>query len=336
MTTTHTQTHTPSVEPHWHRNEVARGHVRTSVPTLPSHETATRSLELLKRQRFDVIDVVLVTDDNGTYIGAAPMSAILAAAPQTPLQTLIDPAWPSVAPDLDQERAVEAAVSAGVTVLPVVNPEGRALGCITAISLLEILAAEHREDVHRMAGILRERRNERHALLDRPATRFRRRLPWLLVGLALSSAGTAVMAGFEATLQANVAVTFFIPALVYLTDAIGTQTEAIAVRGLSVADQPFGRLLLNEIATGAMIGAALGILAIAGIWLVFGNVPLAVAVGASLLVAGSLASCIGLALPWLLSRFDIDPALGSGPVATIIQDVLTLLVYFAMVTAALP
>lgn len=320
---------------HSTRNERAHGHVDASVPELRCTDTAEAARARLTSENFGVLDVVLVTNASGKFVGVAPLSRVLRAPAATPMSSLIDPSWPTVGPDLDQEMAVETATKAGVTVLPVVSGDGRAVGCITAISLLEILAAEHREDVHRMAGILRERSNERHALLDPPMKRLARRLPWLLVGLAISTAGTGVMAGFEATLQANVAVAFFIPALVYLTDAIGTQTEAIAVRGLSVANEPFGRILLNEIVTGGLIGAALGAIAFIGVWLVFSDVRLAMAVGLSLLVAGALACAIGLTLPWLLSRFGIDPALGSGPVATILQDVLTLLIYFAIVTATL-
>jgi acyl dehydratase len=111
--------------------------------------------------------------------------------------------------------------------------------------------------------------------------------------------------------------------------------EVIAVRGLSLSHAPFPILLLREVLTGAAIGAALGILAVLGVWIGFGDWRIAVCVGISLFAAGALASAVGLILPWLLGRFGIDPALGSGPVATIVQDVLTLLVYFAVLAAIL-
>jgi len=57
--------------------------------------------------------------------------------------------------------------------------------------------------------------------------------------------------------------------------------------------------------------------------------------GTSLLVGGTLASAIGLLLPWSLSRLNVDPAFGSGPVATILQDVLTILLYFFVMTSLL-
>ena len=179
-----------------------------------------------------------------------------------------------------------------------------------------------------MAGVLRETAGARHALEDPPWQRVHRRLPWLIAGFALSTGATALMAGFERALQANVAIAFFIPALVYLTDAIGTQTEAIVVRALSVQHRPLARLIVGEAVTGALIGAGLGALAFLGVWLVFDELDIAIGVAVSLFAAGVTASILGLVLPWTFSRAGLDPAFGSGPVATIIQDVLTILIYF--------
>ncbi len=197
---------------------------------------------------------------------------------------------------------------------------------------MQVLAREHREDLHRIVGILREQAGTEHALEDPPLRRAARRLPWLLVGLAMSVMAIGVMAGFERVLKADVTIAFFIPALVYLADAIGTQTEAMVVRGLSLRKLPLGRLLVMEVATGGLIGFALAILAFFGIWPILGNILVGFGVAISLLAAGTLASSLGLLLPWILSRASIDPAFGSGPVATIIQDVLTILIYFAVMT----
>jgi magnesium transporter len=140
------------------------------------------------------------------------------------------------------------------------------------------------------------------------------------------------MVRFESALQSNVMIAFFIPGLVYLTDAIGTQTEAIAVRGLSVRSKPLLELLWSEIVTGGMIGVVLGLASMLAVWMVFGNAAIAAGVGVSLTVAGVLASAIGLIFPWSLSRIGLDPAFGAGPVATIVQDVLTIFIYFLVMT----
>jgi magnesium transporter len=141
------------------------------------------------------------------------------------------------------------------------------------------------------------------------------------------------MAGFESTLEAKIAVAFFVPGLVYIADAIGTQSEAIAVRGLSLTGAGIGHLLAGELRTGMLIGATLGVISFPAIMLAFGDARLAAAVAVAIFVAGSLAAAIGLLFPWVLARLGRDPAYGSGPVATVIQDILSLLVYFAVIRA---
>jgi magnesium transporter len=121
-----------------------------------------------------------------------------------------------------------------------------------------------------------------------------------------------------------------VPAIVYLADAIGTQTEAAAVRGISLSQAPLKSLLIGELRTGLLIGVALGAILFPVVTLAFGNVRLAVAVSLAVVVAGAFATTLGLLLPWSLSWMGKDPAFGSGPVGTIIQDVLSLIIYFCI------
>ena len=112
-----------------------------------------------------------------------------------------------------------------------------------------------------------------------------------------------------------------------------TQSEAVAVRGLSLSHVGVGRLIGSELRTGVLIGVVLALLAFPMIWLVFGELRLAAAVTLALAGASVVASTLGLLLPWLLARTGADPAYGSGPLATIVQDVLSLLIYFGCVSA---
>ena len=290
------------------------------VPIALISEAVGGVMARLRSEAFDAVDPILVMDEAGRYQGVVELKRLLAARDDVPLATLLRRDWPAVPAQEDQEHAVEATIGGGVAALPSLRADEPA-GIMLPSALLDVLAREHREDVHRLVGILREQAGATHALEDPPVRRVAARLPWLLVGLALSTVATAVMAGYERTLQANVAIAFFIPALVYLTDAVGTQTEAIAVRGLSLRHRPLARILLGEILTGGMIGMALGLFAFVGVAVVFGSVAMGLGVGLTLFAAGTVASGLGLALPWLLSRLGLDPAFGSGPVATIIQDV---------------
>jgi magnesium transporter len=116
------------------------------------------------------------------------------------------------------------------------------------------------------------------------------RLPWLLLGLVGGAVATLMTARFEERLSAQIAVAFFIPAIVYLADAVGTQTEALVVRGLSFNAPRLSRLLAGEVAAGSMIGATLGALALPLAYIGFGDARLALAVAIAIFVAGSLAT----------------------------------------------
>ncbi|OGA25158.1 MAG: hypothetical protein A3I02_08670 [Betaproteobacteria bacterium RIFCSPLOWO2_02_FULL_67_26] len=315
------------------RHETVGSHLVASIGRGRGEESVAAALARMAADKPASVELVCVTDDAGRLLGALPIGRLFKLGGEVALRDAMDPAFPRVGTDDDQETAASLALHHGVDALPVVDREGRLLGTMPSQALLQVLRQEHVEDLHRLAGIRRETSQARHAIEDPPMRQARHRLPWLLVGLAGGALATAAMAGFEATLEKTIAVAFFVPGLVYLADAIGTQSEAIAVRGLSLTRAGIAHLLSGELRTGMVIGATLGLIAFLPILLAFGNVQLAAAVSISIFVAGSIAAAIGIGLPWLFARLGLDPAYGSGPVATVIQDILSILVYFAVLRA---
>jgi magnesium transporter len=285
---------------------------------------------------FDILDPIIAVDGSGHYQGIIRLAGLLDGDGERPAHALLDPHWPAVNPATDQEHVAELARASRLIGVPVVAKSGQAIGCISATLLLDVLWREHTEDMHRLAGIMKPMDAARHALDEPPQMRAWHRLPWLGVGLVGSSIATGVMASFEATFAGNVKLAFFVPAIVYLADAIGTQTEAVAVRGLSLSHRPFPELLRGETAAGALIGLVLAVSVFLGVGAAFQDVRLAAVVALAILAAGTIAATVGLTLPWILSRWGLDPAFGSGPLATIIQDVLSILIYLGAVALVMP
>lgn len=284
---------------------------------------------------LDDTELVCVVDVDGKLLGTLSFAALYRQAGDVVIgEIMVD--TPAVRVGEDQEKIASIALHHRLNSVPVVDAGQRLLGVVPTQSLLQILRREHVEDIHRLAGIRREGHEAQRALDAPPLRRARDRLPWLIVGLLGSLVATLVMSRFEAVLHQTLALAFFIPGLVYLADAIGTQTEAVVVRGLSLAHIRIGHLLAGELRTGLIIGAVLGGVTFPMVWLAFGDPRLAFAVSGSLVVAGGVATTLGLLLPWLLARGKRDPAFGSGPLATVIQDVLTLLVYFSFVSLLYP
>ena len=313
----------------------AHWHLATSVPVAAPGATVEEILASMRGRLFDCADPVVVIDSQRHVLGQIPLSQLLQVAPGRTAEQVMQRDPPSVLLRTDQERVASVALHHDQTAVTVVDEDNRLAGVVPAQALLGILRREHVEDLHRLAGIVREEAHIREAMEDPPVRRARHRLPWLLLGLAGSILAAFVMKQFEGILSANIAVAFFVPGIVYLADAIGTQTETITVRGLSISHAPIGRMLAGEVRTGLLMGALLGGVAFAAAWLMLDQPRLALAIGLSLFVASGVATTIGLALPWLLYRLGRDPAYGSGPLATILQDLLTVAVYFLIVSALL-
>jgi magnesium transporter len=310
-------------------------YMTSAVPTASPTATVGNVIASLPGRPFETVDAVYVVDERRMLIGALPLAAILAADRDEPVGALMRRDPPSVRSDVDREDAASLAIRENLTVVPVVDDGGRFLGAFPSRAIMGVLRDEHLEDLHHMAGIWHHTDEARRALEAPPFTRARYRLPWLVVGLIGSLLATALVAQFQRVLEAQIAVAFFIPAIVYLADAVGTQSEAVAIRGLSLTDAGIGRVLLGEIAAGVLIGSILALLAGAFTVVAFDDPSLALAVAASLAAACTIATTLGLCLPWGFARAGWDPAHASGPIGTILQDVLSLAIYFGAATMLL-
>lgn len=317
-------------------SESAKHHLVARVPTATAADAVGTVIGRLAGTVWDYAGTVYVLDAEGRLTGHVPLTALLAANAQALLGALCQPPPPAVYPETDQEHVASLAIRHSITAVPVLDAHQSFLGVVPPQSLLEVLRHEHVEDLHRLAGIRHENMRARHAMEGPPLRRARDRLPWLLAGLAGSVFATFVMGSFEGALQANIAIAFFVPGIVYLADAIGTQTETIAVRGLSLSHAPFATVVGGEARTGAIIGLTLALCVFFPVWWWFGDARLAAAVAIALFTAGTAATTIGVLFPWAIARMGRDPAFGSGPMATIVQDVLSLLIYFVTVGLLLP
>jgi magnesium transporter len=310
--------------------ETAAEHVAREVPVATPRETAGEVRRTLAGRRFESATHVAVCD-GGRLVGVLRMEDLLAAPEDAPAASLMDPDPPVVAPGLDQEVAAWKAVQHRESALAVVESDGRFVGFLPPHRLLGVLLAEHDEDMARLGGFLRSTRKARLASEESVGHRFWHRLPWLLAGLLGAGAAADIVGFFEHALESQLLLAFFIPGIVYLADAVGTQTETLVVRGLSVGVR-VGSMVRRELATGCLIGLALATFAYPVTWWRWGDGEVALVVALSLLAACSMATGVAMALPWLLHRLGRDPAFGSGPLGTVVQDLLSILVYFVIAT----
>jgi magnesium transporter len=269
--------------------------------------------------------------EGGELVGILKIERALYAPGEATAGEVMDADPPVVAPGTDQEQAAWHAVRHGEYALAVVDEQRKFLGFVPPQRLLEVLLWEHDEDMSRLGGFLHDTATARQASQEPIPRRYWHRLPWLLFGLAGAVFAADIVGAFEGKLQGKVLLAFFIPGIVYLADAVGTQTETLVVRGLSVG-VGIRKIAWREVITGVLIGVTIGLVFFPiALWR-WGEPDVALAVSLALVAACSTATLIAMALPWLIHRLGKDPAYGSGPLATVAQDLLSILIYFLIAT----
>lgn len=314
------------------RTVTALDHLVTNIPVAQESASVDDIIDMFKSKSFDCSEYVYVTDGKKNLIGKIPSVDLFKIPLNKKIADCIDQHTKVeyILSDSRQERIGNSAIRFNLSSLPVVDKEKTLLGVIPPGAIINILRKEHIQDMHQLAGINKQIDEVRHSVEETPMIRVKDRLPWLVLGTAGSMVATMFMSRFESILQSHIALAFFIPGIVYLADAIGTQTETIAVRGISLSNISFRKVLFAELTAGLVIGLILGLIFLPFVWLVYQDVFLAATVSLSIFFAGGIASTIGLFFPWILHFMKVDPAYGSGPIATILQDTLSILIYLTI------
>lgn len=164
---------------------------------------------------------------------------------------------------------------------------------------------------------------------------IKKRFPWLLIGLIGGIVATVLSSRFETVLSQNINLAFFIPVIVYMADAVGTQTETVYVRNVADRKVHFGKNLAKETALGIVLGAVFGVFLGTFTFFWLGSIETAISITLSLCLTMTSAPIIALCIPALLNRIHNDPAIGAGPITTVIQDLLSLSLYFIISSVVL-
>jgi magnesium transporter len=281
------------------------------------------------------IENLFIIDANRKLLGTVEFAKLLESPPEAKLEDLATEKFTFVTEHSHQSNVAKIALKLGVENIPVVDEEGHFVGIIDANQILKILHEEHVEELMKFSGILAS-----EEFLNMSKISFTKivkgRLPWLIVGLFGGVAAAHIIGFFQNTLESQLILATFIPLIVYMADAIGTQTETIFVRDLAIEGHlNLKKFLLKEITVGLTIAVICGSLISLYSFLRFGSSYLGLVLGLSLFSATLIAIVVGTLVPWFINSLKYDPALGTGPLTTVIQDVASVTIYFVIASVLL-
>jgi len=302
-----------------------------AVPTCQPEATPSAVRAQLRGEAYDSTATIYVCEGVGEgqrLVGRLDSTDLLQSTDVSSVGAVMEPVRAVLHPDANREDAVLLAIETDRTEIPVIESDGRFLGAVTAQAIIDTMHQEHLEDVLRRAGVRHTGEQISDIASERVRDALRNRIPWLLFGLVAGLGLSVISSQFEATMRETIALAFFPPVVAYIADSVGTQSEAIAIRAFALREVEYGAYLRRELGVGVVVGGVLGILGGSGAVVIRGSISIGVVVGLSLFISSAAATVLASLIPIGFIVVGVDPALGSGPLATALQDGLSLMIYF--------
>ena len=294
--------------------------------------TIKEAIEAIRQRKEEVANLyhLWVTDNFERLAGVVSLKDLFLEPPERKVREIMNSEVISVYVNREQEEVAQLCKRYDLVNIPVVDEHHRLVGRITHDDIIDLIEEETNEDISLMAGVIDQEFAE-----ESPMKISKARLPWLIAGLLGGILAASVINQFESSLETILALSFFFPVIMAMGGNTGTQAATVAVRGLATGDISLvhmGKRLWVEMKVALVNGVICGILLglIVGFWLSDFGLGFIVTLSLILIVLNS--GFIGAAVPLVLKRLNIDPALATGPFVTTSNDILSLLIYLGFVT----
>jgi magnesium transporter len=281
---------------------------------------------------LEIIDYIYIIDNTGILKGVVSIRELLQSDADIQIDKMIKRKPITVNYFTDQERIIYLVLDHELKAIPVVNNENHLVGVVPYRAIINIFHNEFREDILKSGGIHHHIKEIED--ITTPAKRLiKARLPSLIIGLVGGLLAAYVVRGFEDILSSYLTLAAFIPVIVYLSDAVGTQSQTLIVRMIALEPNfSFRNYMSREIKIGSILGITLGVILFTVIFIAWLSINIGVIIGISIFLSMLFQAFVSTSLSILLTKFRIDPAISSGPITTIMSDITTLVIYFSIAT----
>lgn len=310
--------------------------MQREVVMAPEHWTVGEAIDHLRNTPEEELPAqfyhIVIVDPRLHPIGNVTLGKVMRSKRATKLLDIMEETF-QVIPALQDESDVAYAFNQYHLIsAPVVDDEDRLIGVITIDDAMVVLDEEHEEDILRLAGV------GEGSLSDRVVETTKQRLPWLAVNLVTAIAASVVISQFEVALAQIVALAVLMPIVASMGGNAGTQSLTVAVRAIATKDltganvwRVIRREVLVGLVNGIIFAVIMGIVGV--IW--FGSPALGYVIAAAMVINLVVAGLAGTAIPVVLERIGVDPALASGAFVTTVTDVVGFFAFLGLAALVL-
>ena len=302
--------------------------------------TVARALDHIRHEahRGETINFVFVTDVRGRLLDAVKLKDFILARQDAKVESLMDQEFYSIQAAADREEGVQVIQRYDINTLAVTDKTGVLLGIVTVDDIMDVAEQETTEDFHKLGGTGSLNISLREAS---PGFLYRKRIGWLMILVLVNLVSGLSIALFEDAIEAVIALVFFLPLIIASSGNAGSQSATLMVRALATGDVEmkdwmgmWGKEFSVALGLGITMGLAVSLI---GVWRGGPELglQLAMIVGLAMLAVVIMGAMIGVLLPFILQRLNMDPATASTPLITSVADVLGILIYFSIASAIL-
>jgi magnesium transporter len=310
--------------------ETAGGLMQMELVSALEDDTVREVVERIREKNEEVGDIghVFVVDRHGVFRGEVSLKDLLLAKPDNTMNELILTTPGLVLHvDEDQETVAQKFQKYDVKAAPVVDSQNKLLGRVTVDDIMDVVHEEADKDFYRLAGS-----SEEEVYVIGTLKTAGLRLPWLLFNLGGGIITSFILAHFEKSFVEAMALVAFVPMVMGLSGAVGSQSATITVRGIATGRIQEGQTfknLIREQKVSAFLAITFGLfIGLVTSLMYRGDAThIAFAIGISITAAVLMAAFFGVITPIFFKALKIDPANASGPVVTSISDVVSLFIY---------
>ncbi len=313
--------------------ETAGSLMTTNFVTLPMDSHVNDAIDYLRGHLYQREDIhyLYVLDNAERLVGVIAIRELLAADGRDPLFRVMKKKLSKLETDIDQEKVAKLFQKTELVTIPVVDESDHLIGVIHVDQILDVIEQEVTEDVYKMASINSDVSG--HNLLNATiGLLYRKRIAWLVVLVFMNVFSGAGIATYEELIENNVALVFFLPLLVDSGGNAGAQSATLVIRAMALGEvriKDWFKMVGKESIVSALLGFSMAF-AVSLVGFMRGGIEIATIVAITMVFVVMIGSIIGMSLPFIFSKFKMDPATASGPLITSICDIVGVFIYFGI------
>lgn len=299
--------------------------------TLHESFTVKQALDHVKKHAKEMknIHYLYVSQHDHTLTGTLSLRELLGADENLMIKQIMTHDIHRLLIDLDQEEAAKVFRDTDLVSIPVVDIKGKLIGVVHVEDILDVMQEEATEDFQKMAPVSLLEDGLKNASMF---NLYRKRIGWLVVLVFMNVFSGAGIAHFEDVIESNIALVFFLPLLVDSGGNAGSQSATLMIRAMAIGDikvKDWLKMFTKEISVAIALGITMA-LAVATVGMFRGGVEIAVVVALTMVLIVIVGSLIGMSLPFIFKKLELDPATASAPLITSIADITGVLIYFSI------